>query len=152
MRLLVKIAASTVGILCTTASAYLLVDENKRYGVVFAATISQPPADNSNDLIKPDQRSLSSPIQSNEPWNWNWDGLVSIRFGFSDCFFFVLLDSRHSEMNKTRAVRHVYLIRHGQYLTRTKFEDQKQLTELGVYHKQIKINRSVVVFSYWIFR
>jgi len=34
-------------------------------------------------------------------------------------------------MNKTRAVRHVYLIRHGQYQTRTKFENQRQLTELG---------------------
>ncbi len=35
-------------------------------------------------------------------------------------------------MNKTRALRHVYLIRHGQYQTKTKSEDQKQLTELGL--------------------
>lgn len=34
-------------------------------------------------------------------------------------------------MNKTRALRHIYLVRHGQYQTRTKFEDQKQLTDLG---------------------
>ena len=76
MRFFVKLAASTVGILCTTASAYLLVDEKKRYGVVFAATVVQSPTDNSNDLIKPDQELLSSPIRSNERWNWNWDGLV----------------------------------------------------------------------------
>ncbi len=35
-------------------------------------------------------------------------------------------------MNKTRAVRHIYLIPHGQYQTETKFEDQQQLTELGL--------------------
>lgn len=40
--------------------------------------------------------------------------------------------SRHPDMNKTRALRHVYLVRHGQYNTRTKSEDQKQLTELGL--------------------
>ena len=34
-------------------------------------------------------------------------------------------------MNRTRAVRHVYLIRHGQYHTKPKAQDQKQLTELG---------------------
>jgi serine/threonine-protein phosphatase PGAM5 len=34
-------------------------------------------------------------------------------------------------MSKTRALRHVYLIRHGQYLTKTELHDQKQLTELG---------------------
>jgi len=44
---------------------------------------------------------------------------------------FIYLISRHSDMGKTRAVRHVYLIRHGQYQTRTQFEDQKQLTTLG---------------------
>lgn len=50
-------------------------------------------------------------------------------------------------MNKTRAVRHVYLVRHGQYVTRTKFEDQKQLTELG-------LNKICVKFSFYhkIFR
>ncbi|UJR30258.1 hypothetical protein I4U23_017796 [Adineta vaga] len=112
MRFFVKLATSTVGVLCTTASAYFLVDEKRRYGVLFAATISQSPSENNSDLIRPDPRTLSTPIQSCERWNWNWDG-------------------RHSEMNKTRAVRHIYLIRHGQYQTRTKFEDQKQLTELG---------------------
>ena len=45
---------------------------------------------------------------------------------------FFVFDSRHSEMSKTRAVRHIYLVRHGQYLTRTKSDDQKQLTELGL--------------------
>jgi phosphohistidine phosphatase SixA len=39
-------------------------------------------------------------------------------------------------MNKTRALRHIYLIRHGQYQTRTKFDDQKQLTELGLEQKK----------------
>ncbi|CAF0883195.1 unnamed protein product [Adineta steineri] len=112
MRFLVKLAASTVGVLCTTASAYLLVDEKKRYGVVFAATVVQSPTDSNIDLVKPDQQLISTPIRSNERWNWNWDG-------------------RHSEMSKSRVVRHIYLVRHGQYLTRTKFEDQKQLTELG---------------------
>jgi len=38
MRFFVKLAASTVGVLCTTASAYFLVDEKKRHGVLFAAT------------------------------------------------------------------------------------------------------------------
>ena len=37
MRFLVKLAASTVGVLCTTASAYIFTDEKRRYGVVFAA-------------------------------------------------------------------------------------------------------------------
>ena len=73
MRFIVKLAASTVGVLCTTASAYLLTDEKKRFGIVFAATAVQSP---SNDIIKPDQRSCSNPIRSNEQWNWNWDGLV----------------------------------------------------------------------------
>jgi hypothetical protein len=81
MHFFVKLAASTVGVLCTTASAYLLVDEKKRYGIVFAATSVQSPTDNSNDLSKSSQGSLSSPIRSSEPWNWNWDGLVEI-FGF----------------------------------------------------------------------
>ena len=40
--------------------------------------------------------------------------------------------SQHADMNKTRALRHIYLVRHGQYHTRTKGEDQKQLTELGL--------------------
>jgi hypothetical protein len=35
-------------------------------------------------------------------------------------------------MNKTGAVRNIYLIRHGQYQTETEFEDQHQLTELGL--------------------
>jgi phosphohistidine phosphatase SixA len=39
-------------------------------------------------------------------------------------------------MNKTRVLRHIYLIRHGQYQTRTKFDDQKQLTELGLEQKK----------------
>ena len=34
-------------------------------------------------------------------------------------------------MTKTNIVRHVYLVRHGQYITRTKVDDEKQLTELG---------------------
>ena len=80
MRLLVKLAASTVGVLCTTASAYLLTDEKKRYGVVFAATIAQSPTDTSTDSIKPLQRSLSTPLQSSERWDWNWDGFVKILF------------------------------------------------------------------------
>lgn len=42
-----------------------------------------------------------------------------------------LVSSRHSDTSKTRAVRHIYLVRHGQYQTRTKIEDDKQLTELG---------------------
>lgn len=79
MRFAFKLAASTVGILCTTASAYLLVDEKKRHGIVFAANIVHSPNDNGNDLIKPDQQSLSLPIQSSQHWNWNWDGLVYIR-------------------------------------------------------------------------
>jgi serine/threonine-protein phosphatase PGAM5 len=113
MRFLVKLAASTVGILCTTASAYLLIDEKKRYGVIFAATNVQSPSSvNSDDLSKSNQGSRSSPIRSSEQWNWNWDG-------------------NHANTNKTRALRHVYLIRHGQYQTKTKFDDQKQLTELG---------------------
>lgn len=41
--------------------------------------------------------------------------------------------SQHADMGKTRALRHVYLVRHGQYHTRTRSEDQKQLTELGLY-------------------
>lgn len=40
--------------------------------------------------------------------------------------------SRHSEINKNRVVRHIYLVRHGQYNTRTKVDDQKVLTELGM--------------------
>ncbi|CAF4606862.1 unnamed protein product [Rotaria sp. Silwood1] len=112
MRFFMKLAATTVGVLCTTTSAYFLVDEKKRYGVLFAANIVQTPNNNSNNLIQSDQQLLSSPIRSSERWNWNWDG-------------------RHSEMNKTRGVRHIYLIRHGQYQTKTKFEDEKQLTELG---------------------
>ncbi|CAF0819799.1 unnamed protein product [Adineta ricciae] len=112
MRFFVKLATSTVGVLCTTASAYYLVDGKNRYGVLFAATIAQSPNDNSSKFIKPDPRTLSTPIQSSERWNWNWDG-------------------RHSETSKSRAVRHIYLVRHGQYQTRMKFEDQKQLTELG---------------------
>jgi len=82
MRFIVKLAASTVGILCTTASAYLLTDEKKRYGVIFAATSVQSPGDNNNDSIKLDQRTLSSPIRSSEQWNWNWDGLVEISLLF----------------------------------------------------------------------
>ncbi len=74
MRFLVKLAASTVGILCTTASAYLFIDEKKRYGVVFAATSVPPSSVNSNDLNKLNQGSVSSPIRSSEQWNWNWDG------------------------------------------------------------------------------
>jgi hypothetical protein len=75
MRFLVKLAASTVGILCTTASAYLLIDEKKRYGVIFAATNVQSPSSvNSDDLSKSNQGSRSSPIRSSEQWNWNWDG------------------------------------------------------------------------------
>ncbi|CAM4739774.1 unnamed protein product [Rotaria magnacalcarata] len=114
MRFLTKLVTTTVGVVCTTASAYLFIDEKKRHGVLFAATISQAPNNNNNnnDIIQPDQQSLSSPIKSSESWNWNWDG-------------------RHSDMNKTRIVRHIYLIRHGQYQTKTKVEDQKQLTELG---------------------
>jgi serine/threonine-protein phosphatase PGAM5 len=45
--------------------------------------------------------------------------------------FFLFFCSNHANTNKTRALRHVYLIRHGQYQTKTKFDDQKQLTELG---------------------
>jgi hypothetical protein len=75
MRFIVKLAASTVGVLCTTASAYLLTDEKKRYGIVFAATAVQSPNSNSNNLIKPDLQSTSDPIRSSEQWNWNWDGL-----------------------------------------------------------------------------
>lgn len=71
MRFIVKLAASTVGVLCTTASAYLLVDEKKRYGVIFAATTVQSPSD---DLGKIDQKSMSTPILSTGQWNWNWDG------------------------------------------------------------------------------
>lgn len=74
MRFFVKVAASAAGVLCTTASAYLLVDDKKRYGVVFAATTVQSPSVNSNDLTKVDQRSLSTPIRSTGEWNWNWDG------------------------------------------------------------------------------
>ncbi|CAF3389297.1 unnamed protein product [Rotaria socialis] len=113
MRFITKLVTTTVGVVCTTASAYLFIDEKKRHRVLFAATISQAPNNNNNnDIIQPDQQSLSSPIKSSDPWNWNWDG-------------------RHSDMNKTRIVRHIYLIRHGQYQTKTKVEDQKQLTELG---------------------
>jgi hypothetical protein len=74
MRLLFKLAASTVGVLCTTASAYLLVDEKKRYGVIFAATSVQSPSVNSDDASKLNQGSRSTPIRSSEKWNWNWDG------------------------------------------------------------------------------
>lgn len=74
MRFFVKLAASTVGVLCTTASAYLLVDEKKRYGVVFAATSVQSPSANNADLNKSNPGSISSPIRSSEQWNWNWDG------------------------------------------------------------------------------
>lgn len=49
-------------------------------------------------------------------------------------FLFVVL-SLHGNTNKTRALRHVYLVRHGQYHTRTKTEDQKQLTDLGLLPK-----------------
>jgi hypothetical protein len=76
MRLFVKLAASTVGVLCTTASAYLLTDEKRRYGVVFAATTAPSPSNNSTDSTKTLKRSLSTPLQSSEGWNWNWDGLV----------------------------------------------------------------------------
>ncbi len=38
-------------------------------------------------------------------------------------------------MNKTRVVRNIYLIRHGQYQTEMKLEDQQQLTELGLLPK-----------------
>ena len=78
MHFFVKLAASTVGVLCTTATAYLFVDEKKRYGVVFAATSVQSPSGNSADLNKTNQGSLSLPIRSSEQWNWNWDGYVII--------------------------------------------------------------------------
>jgi len=66
MRFFVKLAASTVGVLCTTASAYFLVDEKKRHGVLFAAT-TVPTSDGSTP---------STPIRSTGQWNWNWDGSV----------------------------------------------------------------------------
>lgn len=85
MGFFIKLAASTVGVLCTTASAYVLIDEKKRYGIVLAANIAESSTDsNSTNLIKPDPKSLSSPIRSNEQWNWNWDGLVWIMI--YDCF------------------------------------------------------------------
>lgn len=72
MRFFVKLAASTVGVLCTTATAYLFVDEKKRYGVVFAAT--SVPSSPNVDVKNVQQGSISSPVRSTEPWNWNWDG------------------------------------------------------------------------------
>jgi hypothetical protein len=59
-------------------------------------------------------------------------GWVSEDSSSSYDFRFFSFDSHHADMNKTRALRHVYLIRHGQYQTKTKSEDQKQLTELGL--------------------
>jgi hypothetical protein len=92
MRFLVKLAVSTAGVLCTTASAYLLTDEKKRYGVVFAASVPLSPSDNTTDSIKPPlQRSLSTPIQSSERWDWNWDGLVYILFCSFDYFIFLVV-------------------------------------------------------------
>ena len=80
MRFLTKLVTTTVGVVCTTASAYLFIDEKKRHGILFAATISQTSNNSTNttDVIQSDQQSLSSPIKSSEPWNWNWDGLVRI--------------------------------------------------------------------------
>jgi len=114
MRFLVKLAATSVGALCTTASAYLLLDDKKRYGVLFAATVLPSTSDiggGDSEIIK-ESVSHSSPIRSREQWDWNWDG-------------------RRAEINRTRAVRHIYLVRHGQYQTRVKDDDQKQLTDLG---------------------
>ena len=75
MRFFVKLAASTFGVLGTTASAYWLSDEKRRYGVVFAATVVQTPSDVQSGLIPSEQQRLASlPIQSSERWNWNWDG------------------------------------------------------------------------------
>jgi hypothetical protein len=91
MGLLFKLAASTVSVLCTTTSVYLLVDGKTRHGVIFAATVKEPTTDNNNDLIKPDQGLLSSPIRSSEQWNWNWDGLVKILFSRMILFFFVVV-------------------------------------------------------------
>ena len=76
MRFLIKLTASTVGVLCTTASAYFLVDEKKRHGVVLAATAVQSPSETPVNLSKGDYRPASAPIQSSEAWNWNWDGYV----------------------------------------------------------------------------
>jgi hypothetical protein len=45
-------------------------------------------------------------------------------------------------MTKTRVVRHIYLVRHGQYHTRVKSDDEKQLTDLGEYEHDM-ISRSV---------
>ena len=36
-----------------------------------------------------------------------------------------------SQTSKTRVVRHIYLIRHGQYHTQVKSDDGKRLTDLG---------------------
>lgn len=74
MRFFVKLAASTFGVLGTTASAFWFSDEKRRYGVVLAATVVQTPSDVQAGGIPSEQRFASAPIQSSERWNWNWDG------------------------------------------------------------------------------
>lgn len=74
MRFFLKFAASAVGAVCTTASACWLLDEKRRLGVVFAATVLQTPNESPFDGIALDSKGLSQPIRSSEVWNWNWDG------------------------------------------------------------------------------
>lgn len=65
MRFFVKVAASTIGTFCSTASALWFFDEKRCSGVIFAATLVENPAES---------KCYSPPIRSSEPWNWNWDG------------------------------------------------------------------------------
>lgn len=48
-------------------------------------------------------------------------------------------------------MRHVYLIRHGQYQTRTKNEDEKQLTALGEKQRNDKTNGEKYVVPFALF-
>lgn len=97
MSFFVKLATTAACIVGTTASAYLLVDEKKRHGILFAATVTHSPNNSSNNINQTDQQCHSAPIRSREPWNWNWDGLVLkneefILFSFCFINLFLLVD------------------------------------------------------------
>jgi hypothetical protein len=76
MHFIVKFAASTIGIVGASTSAYWLVDDKRRAGVVFAASVVQHVDESHSVPIQVDQQAASSPIRSSERWNWNWDGSV----------------------------------------------------------------------------
>ncbi|CAF0732449.1 unnamed protein product [Didymodactylos carnosus] len=114
MRFSIKIGS--IGVFCTTATTYFYQTRKDKKSNIFHSVI------NAATLIDTNQSENSSgdhkrstPIQSTQKWNWNWDGrqLSTV------------------DDVKTKACRHIYLIRHGQYTTRVDHEDKKHLTALG---------------------